>query len=88
MANHSQPRNCWITQSLTSYVPFFFDQRYEYGDKEFIELREGVDKAFEFIGTSALVRFTFLAEKRIFLVFCSLTMCFLPWFRPTERKKV
>ena len=34
-----------------------FDQRYEYGDKEFIELRKCVDNAFEFIGTSALVSF-------------------------------
>ena len=37
-----------------------FGDRYEYGDKEFVQMRQNVDKAFEFISTATLVsRFHF-----------------------------
>ena len=42
---------------------FLFGKRYEYGDKEFIELQHCIDKIFEFIGTCSMINHFYQPQR-------------------------
>ena len=43
-----------------------FGKRYEYGNKEFIELQHCIDKIFEFIGTCSMVNHLILSLLHVY----------------------